>query len=160
MKLSDLPVPEGRIRDLMRRYQRPDQAGLTPGEGAFGQLRSWQSGLESLPELVRHAGRPLVRVRCADDQALIAAVWRTAAGPLLVTAHRVDTWSPAERSDLRRDEAQRLWTPRVALLPGDDLGRLLPPPCPQCRLLRPMTAEGLTGAVAEALTSAPQTLHA
>ena len=91
--------------------------------------------------------------------ALIAAVWRTAAGPLLVTAHRVDTWSPEERADLRRDDAQRAWTPRVALA-GDDLGRLLPPPCPQCRLLRPMTAEVLTGAVAEALTSAPVTLHA
>ena len=118
MKLSDLPVPEGRIRDLFRRYQRPDQADLTPAEAAFGQLRSWRSDLESLPELVRHAGRPLVRIRCANEKALIAAVWRTPAGPLLVTAHQVDTWSPAERADLRRDEAQRVWTPRVALLPA------------------------------------------
>lgn len=159
MKLSDVPLPEGRIRDLMRRYQRPDQADLTPAEHAFGQLCSWRSDLELLPELVRHAGRPLVRIRCAEDRALIAAVWRTPAGPLLVAAHQVDTWSPAERADLRRDEAQRAWTPRVALA-GDDLGRLLPPPCPQCRLLRPMTAEGLASAVAEALTCAPVTLHA
>jgi hypothetical protein len=105
------------------------------------------------------SGTPAVRW-CADEQALIAAVWRTAAGPLLVTAHQVDTWMPAERADLRRDEAQRAWTPRVALLPGDDLGRLLPPPCPRCRLPRPMTAERLALAVAEALACAPRILYA
>jgi hypothetical protein len=161
-RLASQPIPP-HVRDLLRTYMIPTAPGATPADLAFIELCGRAEHFNSLADLVRHAGRPLLGIRCAErgHGTLLAAVWNTSAGPLLVTAHRPETWSPADRDGMGRmgkSETRRSWTPRVALL-GDSLDRILPLPCPKCRKPRPLTAEELGLALGDAVTSAPRDIR-
>ena len=146
--------------DLLRRFRMPGGTGAsTPAEQAFGQLRGWRA-FDSLAELVKHTGRPLVSLRCAErDRSLLAGVWRTAAGPLLVTCHRVGTLAPTDWTQLGQPRALRgAWAPRVTLTDGD-LSRALPLPCVKCGTERTTALNTLLDAVKTALATHPATVR-
>jgi len=158
-----------RAEDLQRR-NLPLGRGA-PADQAFTALQvaaGADESVRSLAEFVRLVGKPLVIWRCdaAGCGKVVAAVWNVGAGPLLVTGHRIETWSPEGRAWSGRPkkavrgswkDVRRHWTPRVALLPGDNLAALLPLPCPDCHTLRTLTPDELRRAVADAQRGAPLT---
>lgn len=127
------------------------RAAQGPVENAFGELRGWVD-CPRLAELKKRAGDPLLTIRCTQDRSLVAGVWQTTAGPLLVTDH---DYRPDDGSDhlaaLRRLKSSgapigRTWAPRLALIDaveGDACGDVLPLVCSDCRAPRPMTWVGL-----------------
>lgn len=142
-------------------------------EQAWHELRGSEQ-VPSLAFLAKHR-TPLVTVRCTADRELVGGVWRTSAGPLLVTGHGVDPRSsgaqPVAGTGVFRFDTpgqgfnqgvfagSRPWTPQLALV-TESLDEALPLRCPRCKRTVAITPARLAQEVVAALSSAQRRIAA
>lgn len=139
-----------------------DRGGVLAFHELFGEMDDWPRSLRDATHL--HPEKVLVRLWCAEHKVIVAAVFATTRGPMLVSSnvpyHRGDRH--AVDADLDRTNVELTaagkppmtlgWASRsigtVGTLDLDD-----PPPlyCPKCRATREV--DGLTEMTALALTT-------
>lgn len=124
-------------------------------ERAWLELRAGQQ-VRSLAALVDLGCELLMTVRCSADRELIAGVWRTSLGPLLVTGHRdpakagparVPTGTgvfrigtPGQGIGQGSISSNHPWSPRVALA-NETLAGVFPLVCPRCMTTPDVTVD-------------------
>lgn len=138
-------------------------------EQAWHELRGGEQ-VPSLASLVKRR-TPLVTVRCPRDQELVAGVWGTSAGPLLVTGRRASSAegvvagtgvfrfdTPGQGFGQGVFAGARTWTPRFTLA-SESLAEAFPLHCHRCRSNTATTPGVLAGEVVAAISSgAPRRL--